>query len=181
MNKMRQRNVSSETAIDLSVNNTKRLQSLPEPEEENNRQDQKEEEPTPVNTFVKKLIMPYKISSQQVVNGQEVMILTFAGGLTLLMSPNDPNPPNMEGMAELDVHRKLLPAYGKYLHWICLSFPNRGVIVRAQLMLPGRLQAALAMVSSGAAAAFVQPPFRMQRRPIAMKRRKGTNGRTKLI
>jgi hypothetical protein len=179
MNKMLERNVSSENPI--SVNNIKRLHSLPAPEEENKFEDPKEEKPATVNTFVKKLIMPYKISSQTVVNGQEVMILTFAGGLTLLMASNDPNPPNMEGVAELDVHRKLLPAYGKYLHWICFSFPDRGVIVRAQLMLPSRLQAALVMVTSGAAAAFVQSPFRMQRRSRVMKKREGRNGRTKLI
>ena len=70
----------------------------------------------------------------------------------------------MSGLVTLDVHRKFLPSHGKYLHWLQLTFPSSGATARAQVLLPGRLGAALAMVERGASAAFVNSPVHRHRK-----------------
>merc|ERR1719319_446518 len=111
------------------------------------------------------------------VQQQMMLVLSFPRGLTLLMASTDANRPSYGGLAQLDVHRKFLPSFNKYLHWISFTFQETGRKVQAQIMLPTRLTAACQLVQGGAQACFLQSPFRIQRRQQAPTRRRRVNGR----
>ena len=106
-------------------------------------------------------------------------LLTFPHGLTLLMSPSHSLLPLMNGEAQLDVHRKFLPDFGKFLHWITFTFENGVSRVKAQIMLPNRVGAACNMVKGDVAAAFIHSPFGKHRRTTSNNRRQNINVRHK--
>jgi len=118
----------------------------------------------PANTLVQTVgTRPYHLTLQTVHN-LSLVVLSFPRGLTLLMSPSDPHVPSQDGAAQLDVHRKFLPNYGKYLHWITFTFQGKGTNTKAQIMLPTRLEAACQLINGGASACFINCPFRVLRR-----------------
>jgi hypothetical protein len=148
-----------------------------EPSEDQQEQEQvQQNEPAqppqyPVSTLVQSVgNRPFEISLRTIHNLQ-LLILTFPRGLTLLMAATDANRPAVNGAAQLDVHRKFLPAFEKYLHWITFTFPTTGTKVQAQIMLANRLEAACNLIQGGACACFLNSPFRQQRRAQPSRRR----------
>ena len=143
-----------------------------QPDEQSNQQDDN----NPATTLVQTIgTRPYQ-TVITTINQIPLAILKFQRGLSLLMSPSSPLLPAMTGEAHLDVHRKFLPMFGKYLHWITFIF--HGSRVMAQIMLPKRLGAAYTMVHGGSAAVFMNSPLhrrsrvknkRLQRRSITVR------------
>ena len=113
-------------------------------------------------------IRPYQ-TFLTTINQVPLATLKFPMGMTLLMSPSDPLLPATTGEARVDVHRKFLPIFGKFLHWISFWFPTTRV--KAQIMRPNRTMAAYDLVRGGAAAVFINSPFRTPRRTQVNKRR----------
>jgi len=136
------------------------------------QQPPQEEQPQyPVSTLVQSVgNRPFELSLRT-IHALQLLILTFPRGLTLLMAANDVNRPIVNGVAQLDVHRKFLPAFEKYLHWITFTFPTTGTKVQAQIMLANRLEAACNLIQGGACACFLNSPFRQQRRSQPSRRR----------
>ena len=127
----------------------------------------------PVITLVRSLGINQHRMCERSVDGHQLCVITFPGhrGLTLLLSPSHPHcPRGMVGLVQLDVHRKYLTTYGKYLHWVTFTFQPTGHRVQAQIMLPSRLNEAYNMVEGGAAACFINSPFSLLRRTQARKR-----------
>jgi len=113
--------------------------------------------------------------TKKTLSGVEMLILVFPGvangpRLTLLMPAANPFPPNLYKEAQLDVHRKFLTSYGKFLHWISFGFPGLEGSVQAQIMLPTRLEAAVDMIKKGSSACFLDCPNRLKRRGQCTKR-----------
>lgn len=140
--------------------------------------EQNKEPQSPPSTLVQTVgNRPFKVV-QMMVQQQLMLILSFRSGITLLMPTTDANRPTEGGVAQLDVHRKFLPSFNKYLHWISFTFQGTGGNVLAQIMLPTRLAAACQLVKGGASACFLQSPVRIQRRPqVPTRRRRIINGR----
>ena len=137
-------------------------------EGEHQQQGHQQDEHNPPTPLVRTIgNRPYR-TVLTTLNQIPIGILKFPRGLTLFMSPSSPLFPATTGEAHLDIHRKFLPIFGKFLHWITFTFP--GSRVKAQIMIPRRLEFAYNMVRGGSAAVFVNPP--LQRRPrINNKRR----------
>lgn len=129
----------------------------------------------PIVTLVQSLgIRQYRMCVRT-VDGHQLCVITFQGhrGLTLLLAPSYPHrPTDLTGLVQLDVHRKYLTTYGKYLHWVTFTFQSTGHRVQAQIMLNTRLNAAYNMVEGGAAACFINSPFPLLRRAQASKRQR---------
>ena len=137
--------------------------------EEEHQQEQTQQEHKPAITLGIRLgIRPYQ-TVLTTINQVPLAILKFPRGLTLLMSPSDSLLPATTGEAQMDVHRKFMPMFGKFLLWIIFRFPTTTVI--AQIMRPSRTMAAYDMVRGGAAAVFINSPFRTPRRTQVNKRR----------
>ena len=129
-------------------------------------QDRKGQTPPafPVATLVQTVgNRPYELSTR-VVYGTLVTILTFPAGLTLMIPSQALNHLNQVGTARLAVHRKFLPDYGRYLHWIAFTFVQSGIKITAQIVLMSRLAAACQMISEGGTACFLANPLRTFRR-----------------
>ena len=129
-------------------------------------QDRKRQTPPafPVATLVQTVgNRPYELSTR-VVYGTPVAILTFPAGLTLMIPSHALNHLNQVGTARLAVHRKFLPDYGRYLHWMAFMFVQSGIKVTAQIVLVSRLGAACQMISEGGTACFLANPLRTFRR-----------------
>ena len=130
----------------------------------------------PVSTLVQSVGQrPFKIRRQE-LPGVNLTVLTFPRGLTLIINGDDPNQPPSEGIAHLEVHRKFIPIYQKYLHWMTFTIPMVQNKVRAQIMPPNRFEAACEMVKWGAAACFINSN-RPYRKGHSKKKRKGPSGR----
>jgi len=166
--------MSQDSVTDVDLDQALAAQKQYDNNIESPPKDEEEQPPVvqqPVNTLVQTVgNRPFHISLHTVHNLQ-LFILTFPRGLTLLMSPSDPKRPTANGVAQLDVHRKFLPTFGKYLHWITFTFQGTGNNVKAQIMLPTRLEAACNLIQGGASACFINCPFRVPRRPQTNKRR----------
>ena len=106
---------------------------------------------------------PYELSTR-IVHGTPVAILTFPAGLTLMVPSHALNHLNQVGTARLAVHRKFLPNFGKYLHWIAFTFVQSGIRITAQIVLMTRLAAACQMIREGGTACFLANPLRTFRR-----------------
>ena len=118
----------------------------------------------PVATLVQTVgNRPYELSTR-IVHGTLVTILTFPAGLTLMIPSQALNHLNQVGTARLAVHRKFLPDFGKYLHWIAFTFVQSGIRITAQIVLMTRLVAACQMISEGGTACFLANPLRILRR-----------------
>ena len=118
-------------------------------------------------TLVQSLCLRKYSNSIQTRGNHQLCVITILShtSLTLIMSECNPLRPHItNGLVKVDVHRKFLPYYGKFLHWISFIFMGSCLRVQAQIMLPGRLDAAYTMVEGGAAACFVNSPFRLERR-----------------
>jgi len=146
-------------------------------ESTNNINDASNDQPqNPPSTLVQTVgNRSFKVTRMMVAQ-QMMLVLSFPRGLTLLTPDSDSNQPTENGVAQLDVHRKFLPSFNKYLHWISFTFTT-GHKVQAQIMLPTRLSAACQLVQGGASACFLHCPFRVQRRPQVPTRRRRINGR----
>jgi len=172
---MPQEPLDSPVLENVDMSDTKQDNQQPEPQEE--QPEQPDGGGEQVSTLVQTVgDRPFHMSIQTVHNLQ-LLILTFPRGLTLLMSPSDAKRPQSNGIAQLDVHRKFLPAFGKYLHWITFTFQGTGTNVKAQIMLPSRLAAACNLIQGGASACFINCPFRVPRRLQNNKRRVVRTGR----
>ena len=116
----------------------------------------------------------YETSQRTVGHHHLTTIMFTPSGLTVIMSPSHPqHPAKGSGNGKLELHRKLLPEYGKFLHWVTIAFAGTDGKLNAQIVLPGRLAAACQMTEGGAAAAFVNPPFRpIRRQAINLNRRR---------
>ena len=137
-------------------------------EGEHQQQGHQQDEHNPATTLVQTIgTRPYR-TVRTTLNQIPTAILKFPRGLTLFMSPFSPLFPATTGEAQLDVHRKFLSTYGKFLHWITFTFP--GSRVQAQILIPRRLGAAYNMVRGGSAAVFVKSPLQRRRR-VNNKRR----------
>ena len=80
----------------------------------------------PVATLVQSVgNRPYELSTRT-VHTIPVVILTFPRGLTLMMPDQVRDQLNQLGSARLDVHRKFLPNFGKYIHWIVFTLIQTG-------------------------------------------------------
>ena len=127
-----------------------------------------------LTTLVHRLGIRKYFVTKKTLNGVKMLVLIFPGSggprLTLLTPAASHFGENNRGEAELDVHRKFLTSYGKFLHWISFGFPGQERRVQAQIMLPTRIQAAIEMVSKGTSAAFLDCPPSLQRRGQANKR-----------
>lgn len=148
-------------------------------EGEHQQQGHQQDEHNPPTTLVRTIgNRPYR-TVLTTLNQIPIGILKFPRGLTLFMSPSSPLFPATTGEAHLDVHRKFLPIFGKFLHWITFTFP--GSRVKAQIMIPRRLEFAYNMVRGGSAAVFVNPP--LQRRPVnpPLQRRPRINNKRRAI
>ena len=106
---------------------------------------------------------PYKRTTR-VIHGVLVTVLTFPTGLTLMVPPQALNHLEQVGTGRLSVHRKFLPDYGRFLHWIAFEFVRYGIRITAQVMLMSRLAAASQMISEGGTACFLANPLRTFRR-----------------
>ena len=106
---------------------------------------------------------PYELSTR-VIHDTPVAILTFPAGLTLMVPSQVLNHLNQVGTARLAVHRKFLPNFGKYLHWIAFTFVQFGIRITAQIVLVTRLAAACQMIREGGTACFLANPLRTSRR-----------------
>ena len=105
----------------------------------------------------------YELSTRT-VHATPVIILTFPRGLTLMVPAHALDHLNQLGSARLDVHRKFLPNFGKYLHWIVFTFMQTGNRIKAQIVLRTRLAAACQMIREGGSACFLGNPLRAFRR-----------------
>ena len=88
------------------------------------------------------------MSNKRIYN-VDLVVLTFTGGLTLLMSRNQINRPLINGYAKLGLHRKFLPEHHKFIHWINFDFMENSFKFAAQIMLSTRLQAGCTMIEEG--------------------------------
>ena len=118
-------------------------------------------------------------TSQRTVGHHHLTVVMFTPShLTVIMSQTHPQrPANSSGKSKVEVHYKLLPEYGKFLHWVTIAFDGTDNKLNAQIVLPGRMAAACQMTERGAAAAFVNPPFRPIRRQSRRKKNKIINSR----
>ena len=136
-------------------------------------QDRKEQGPPvfPVVTLVQTVgNRPYELSTR-VVHATPVAILTFPRGLTLMVPAHASDHLSQLGSARLAVHRKFLPNFGKYLHWIAFAFMQSGIKIKAQIVLTTRLAVACQMVKEGGAACFLVNPLRTFRRSRNIRQR----------
>lgn len=124
-----------------------------------------------INTLVQNVgPRPFEISDKE-INNTQLLILTFPSGLTLLMPHADIKRPTENGVAKIDVHRKFLPTFGKYLHWIVFTFPKTGNQIKAQIMKQDRLEASYNLIHGGASACFISNPYTVHRQSHINKRR----------
>ena len=136
-------------------------------------QDREERGPPvfPVVTLVQSVgNRPYELSTRT-VHATPVAILTFPRGLTLMVPAHALDHLNQLGSARLDVHRKFLPNFGKYLHWIVFTFMQTGNRIKAQIVLRTRLAAACQMIREGGSACFLENPLRTFRRSRSIGQR----------
>ena len=136
-------------------------------------QDREERGPPvfPVVTLVQSVgNRPYELSTRT-VHATPVVILTFPRGLTLMVPAHALDHLNQLGSARLDVHRKFLPNFGKYLHWIVFTFMQTGNRIKAQIVLRTRLAAACQMIREGGSACFLGNPLRTFRRSRSIGQR----------
>ena len=121
-------------------------------------QDEEERAPPffPVATLIQTVGNRHYELSTRTVHATPVIILTFPRGLTLMMPAQVLNNPNQPGLARLDVHRKFLPNFGKYLHWINFTFLQTENRIKAQIVLRTRLEAACRMIKEGGSACFLE-------------------------
>ena len=129
-------------------------------------QDREERGPPvfPVVTLVQSVgNRPYELSTR-IVHATPVAILTFPRGLTLMVPAHALDHLSQLGSARLAVHRKFLPNFGKYLHWIAFTFVQSGIRITAQIVLTTRLAAACQMIREGGTACFLANPLRTFRR-----------------
>jgi hypothetical protein len=103
------------------------------------------------------IFRPFELSVRK-YNNMDILVISFEKGLTLLMSNNEEKRPRMNGVAHLDKHRKFLPSFGKYLHWITFIFPTN-FRFPSQIMLTNRLLQACRLMNVGASACFLTSPF----------------------
>ena len=99
-------------------------------------------------------------------NGDHVLkILRFNGGLTLILPEEGENHPHTDGRCDIFIHRKFLDQYAKFLHWMVFVFknPNNQFSIKAQIMLPTRVEAGCEFAKNGYAACFINNPFPEQR------------------
>lgn len=142
-------------------------------QEQEQVQKQESEHPQqyPVSTHVQYVgNRPFELSLRT-INNLQLLILTFPRGLFLLMAANNANCPTVNGESELNVHRKFIPAFKKYLHWITFTFTTTGTKVHAQIMMANRLEAAGNLTQGGGSACFLESPFKQQRRSQPRRRR----------
>ena len=99
-------------------------------------------------------------------SGDHVLkILRFNGGLTLILPEEGENHPHTDGRCDVFIYRKFLDQYEKYLHWMVFVFknPNNQFSIKAQIMLPTRVEAGCEFAKNGYAACFINNPFPEQR------------------
>ena len=131
------------------------------PEEEEN-----DEPPYPLATSLIQQALNKEFLLGRRRNGEHMLkILRFDRGLTLILPEDGENHPHTDGQCDIFIHRKFLDQYEKFLHWMVFVFknPNNQISIRAQIMLPTRVDAGCVLAKNGHAACFTNNPFPQQK------------------
>lgn len=118
----------------------------------------------PVSTLIQAVHNKPFVVRHRTTMGRRMKRLEFRVSLTLLMDDDNQLIQDVMGNAKIEVHRKFMPQYEKFLHWIKIVIGTDGPTIKAQLFFDMELACNHARTTGFA---FIQDerPKRVTRRP----------------
>ena len=120
--------------------------------------------------------MTFEVTNHQ-IGSVLYKVLQFTTGLTLTFRSN-PLLPVTGGTARLQVYKKLIPRYQKYLIWIEFKIHRTGRTISAQWILANRVRRACSLMREGLPTCFNRNPFLIRRSTKSPRRIRTTNQRS---